>query len=252
MWDRFQPGFMQRKRLLAPLALAAGFLLVAVAPAAAQGADSVTEELIWGVNNNLLAIAVPITLLVEGILFYTVWRFRNAEEAEPTQENRRLEITWTVTTAVVLLFVGFTAYGAMANENVVTTQADVEEAMETGDPAYVEVDAYQWAWDFDYPNDGPQDAETLVLPADRTVILELGARNVLHSFHAPELALKQDAFPGHATYLMTTINEPGEYTLYCAEYCGSGHSKMLATIQVVDDDTYRDWVADPGNTTLSA
>jgi cytochrome c oxidase subunit 2 len=238
---------MQWKRLLGPLSVVA-VLAVATSPAAAQG-TSVTEELIWGVNNNLLAVAVPITVLVEGVLFYTVWKYSKADEASPTRENRRLEVTWTVTTALVLLFVGITAYGAMASDDVITTKDDAQDAIEGGNAAVVEVDAFQWNWRFNYA-DGPQEQSTLVLPTDRPVVLELTAQNVIHSFHVPGLALKQDAFPGHTTYLKTTIYEEGTYTLYCAEFCGSGHSKMLATIEVVDGETYDQWVEDPENTTV--
>ena len=53
------------------------------------------------------------TLLVEGILIYTVYRFKDADEAKPTKENRRLEITWTVATAIVLLFVDIAALAAL-------------------------------------------------------------------------------------------------------------------------------------------
>lgn len=237
---------MQRKRLLGPLSVAA-LIAVASAPVAAQ--TSTTDELISGVNVDLLAVAVPITVLVEGILFYTVWKFRNSEEAKPTKENRRLEVTWTITTALVLLFVGVTAYGAMANDDVITTQDDAQDAIEGGNPAVVEVDAYQWDWQFHYA-DGPQEETTLVLPTDRTVVLELSARNVIHAFHAPELGLKTDAFTGHKTYLKTTIKEEGTYMLYCAEFCGAGHSGMTAQIEVVDQDTYDDWVEDPENTSI--
>jgi len=62
--------------------------------------------MIWDLNMNLLYIAVPITVLVEGILIYTVWKFRNNEDPLPTMENRRLEITWTIATAIILLVVG--------------------------------------------------------------------------------------------------------------------------------------------------
>ncbi|MFB6120663.1 MAG: cytochrome c oxidase subunit II [Halobacteriaceae archaeon] len=241
---------MQWKRSLGPLSVAVVALVaVATSPAAAQSTSSVTEKLIWGVNNNLLAVAIPITVLVEGILFYTVWKFRNSDEAKPTQENRRLEVTWTITTALVLLFVGVTAYGAMASDDVITTQEDAQEAIESGNPAVVEVDAYQWGWQFNY-DDGPQEASTLVLPTDRTVVLELSSRNVIHSFHAPELGLKKDSFPGQKTYIKTTLTEEGTYTLYCAEFCGAGHSGMLATIEVVDQETYNQWLQDPENTTL--
>lgn len=240
---------MRRKRLLVPLCFVALFA-VAVTPAAAQGADSVTEQLISSVNDRLLFVAVPITLLVEGVLFYTVWKFRNAEEATPTHENRRLEITWTVTTALVLLFVGFTAYGAMANPNVITTDEDAQQAIESEGTAVVDVRAYQWGWTFNYTDGAAADRQKLVLPSEGTVVLRMQSDAVIHAFHAPELALKQDIFPGHTTYLMTENLEEGTYQLYCAEYCGAGHSQMLAEIQVVSPETYDEWVQDPDNTTL--
>lgn len=246
MWVRSKSSSMQRKRLLGPLSVVA-LLVVATAPVAAQ--SSVTEDIIWSVNNNLLAVAIPITVLVEAALFYTVWKFRKSDEAKPTQENRRLEVTWTITTALVLLFVGVTAYGAMANPAVITTEDAAQDAIDDGDPVVVHVDSFQWDWQFNY-QDGPQEQQTLVLPADRKVVLELSSRNVLHAFHAPELGLKKDAFPGHDTYITTTITEEGTYTLYCAEYCGTGHSEMIATIEVVDQETYDEWVEDPENTTI--
>lgn len=228
---------MSRKRLEVFVLLAGVVGFLATEPALAQStADSSTEELIWGLNFELLAVAIPITILVEAILFYTVWRYRasNVEEAKPTRENRRLEITWTVATAVVLLFVGVGAYGVLAQEDV-SGQGPAEEN--------VQVTAQKYAWSFDYPEHNVSTGEELKLPVDRTVRLNITSKDWLHAFHVPELGLKMDAFPGESNYLRTTPQETGTYQLYCAEYCGSGHSVMLSQVNVTTQEKYDAWIA---------
>jgi len=239
---------MQRRRLLVPL-FALAFLVVGVAPVAA--ATSTSEELIRGLESNLIAVAVPITLIVEGILVYTVWKYRNADEAKPTLENRRLEITWTVTTALVLLFVGVAAYGVMADQSVTATQQSVENAMEEGDPVVVDAEGHQWYWNFNYSTENvTTQRNNLVLPADRQVAINTSSEAVLHAVHVPGLGLKADAMPGQTNYIMTELTQTGTYQLYCAEYCGQGHSAMLATVHVVPAEEYDEWVEDPENSSV--
>jgi cytochrome c oxidase subunit 2 len=58
------------------------------------------------------------------------------------------------------------------------------------------------------------------------------------------MGLKSDAFPGQWNTLLTTANHPGEeYQLYCAEYCGSGHSQMLGTVETKTQDNFESWLA---------
>ena len=76
--------------------------------------------------------SLTITVLVEAILFYTVWKYRKSDAPKPTRENRRLEITWTVATAIILLFVGVASYGVLANPDV-THPADAPVAPEDDD-----------------------------------------------------------------------------------------------------------------------
>ncbi|MFC7045475.1 cytochrome c oxidase subunit II [Halobacteriaceae archaeon GCM10025711] len=232
---------MHAKRTGVVTLLSLAVLGVLADPVAAQGYSSITEQLIWDLNWRLLAVAVPITILVEGILFYTVWRFRNNDDPKPTQENRRLEITWTVATAIILLFVGVASYSVLADQNVTATQDSIEQAQD-GDAVVVEVTGVQWLWQFNYPAHDISTTNELVLPANRPIVLKLTSNDVIHSFHAPGLGLKQDALPNQQTYLQTTITEPGNYTLYCAEFCGQGHSEMLATIEVMPQDEYDQWV----------
>ena len=253
---------MRGKRLAPVLVAAVGFLVAFVDPVAASQYQSVTEEAIRQLNNMLLAAALPITLLVEGILIYTVWKFRNSDEAKPTKENRRLEITWTVATAVVLLFVGVAAYGVMGQTAVTATQADAEAAIAQDETVVVDTIGVQWYWKYSYPEEDltvSSGAATegvdvgnqpMVVPVDTKLVIRTTSEDVIHAFHAPEIGLKQDAVPGQTNYLITTVTEEGTYTLYCAEFCGQGHSEMLGEIVVVDQDTYEDWVQDPENTTV--
>ena len=207
-------------------------------PVAAQA--SASAELINGLNGKLLYIAVPVTLLVEGILIYTIVRFRNNDDPSPTRENRRLEITWTIATAVILLFVGVASYGVLANENV-AGPPQVEDA--SGDPVVVHAEAYQWGWQMSYPENGNFTTGTeIVVPKDRPVVIEVTSRDVIHGFHVPELALKVDAMPGQVNTIRTVAYEEDTYQGYCTEYCGVAHSQMYFTVDVVSEDEYQDWL----------
>jgi len=275
---------MRRTRLFGGL-VGLVALVFAVDPVAAQA--SANDELISGLNLKLLYVAVPITVLVEGILIYTVYRFRDADEASPTQGNRRLEITWTIATAVILLFVGLASYqvlgsafigGATATGQQPTdldylsqdyggaiAPAEGEEVVE------VEVTAQRYFWRYRYPHldvsdrssSGAGGGEAMVVPADTKVYLHITSLDWLHAVHVPDLGLKQDAFPGQYNTIVTEAYEPGTYQLYCAEYCGVGHSRMLGKVTVLpraenpDDPapgTWEHWLAEHGaspNTTAT-
>jgi cytochrome c oxidase subunit 2 len=233
-------------------------------PAAAQ--TSTTAELINGLNGRLLYVAVPITILVEAILIYTVLKFKDSEEAQPTKENRRLEITWTVATAVILLFVGVASYGVLANEAVTYNQPAPE-----GDGVHVEAVAYQWNWKMNYPNEGIESltasdvdidaAEDLsgpiiVVPKGEPLYITTTSEDVIHAFHVPKMGLKQDSVPGQNNTIKTTPLKTGVYQGYCAEYCGAAHSKMYFSVVVVEQSTYDSFVdsqtADQGSSNSSA
>jgi len=243
---------MKRHRV-GSVALFGVFVFVALTqPAAAQTSASETAELIWGLNLNLLYAAVPITVLVEGILIYTVWRFRNNDEPLPTMENRRLEISWTIATAIILLFVGVATYQVMA-EPMVTAQSS-QELTTDQEPVEVEVVAQKYYWTFNYTgtaantsqavssNNTLSQSGTLVIPENRTVRFSVTSNDWLHAFHVPSLGLKQDAMPGQHNTIQTRATETGTYQLYCAEYCGSGHSQMLGQVRVVSEDEYQNWI----------
>ena len=230
----------------APVLAAAALLLALATVPSVVAAASVTGELIGRLNRQLLYMAVPIAILVEVILAYTVWRFHDSDEPRPTRENRQLEITWTVATALVLLFVGTASFHVLAHPMVSSTPGDAHGDYSPGETPEDAVEAHvvaeQFAYTFEYPGEDVATDEALVLPANRTVYVYVTSRDVIHSVHVPDLGLKQDAFPGEYQLLRTEVTEPGEYRLYCAELCGVGHAEMLSTVRVVDGDAYESWL----------
>lgn len=261
---------MTRTRIAALAGGLLALLLAAVAPAAAQ--TSLSDDLITTLNLQLLYVAIPITILVEVIIIYTVIRFKDNDEPKPTQENRRLEVTWTVATAVILLFVGFAAYQvlgvpaiggvtASSNPNAVEPATTHDYPGAVGPPpgedvVEVEVVAQKYSWTFNYPNETVNGNEsryvsnpgTMVIPANKTVYLHVTSTDWLHAVHVPGLGLKQDAFPGKYNTITTVAYETGSYQLYCAEYCGVGHSAMLAEVDVVSQSEYQTWLDEKKST----
>lgn len=229
--------------------------LLAVATAPVAAADgSVTGELIRGLNERLLYIAVPIALLVEFILLYTVWRFRDGEP-RPTRENKQLEITWTIATALVLLFVGTASYTVLSHPFVATVPDPAHGGHSHGgagavqqpgdappDAVEVRIVAQQWFYTFEYVDAGVTTRGELVVPTNRTLYLYVTSEDVLHSVHVPAFALKQDAFPGQYNLVRTRLTEPATARMYCAEYCGQGHPRMRATVEVVSPGAYERWL----------
>jgi len=236
---------MNAKRFALASLLSAAVLVLLADPVAAQ---STSADLINELNNKLLYIALPITLLVEVILIYAVLKFKDNDEPKPTKENRRLEITWTVATAFILLFVGVASYGVMADPSVTFTGGEDEIAPNDGD-VHIEAQAYQWGWTMSYPEhditvEGSGDGPTIMLPEGQDIYIGVGSRDVIHAFHVPDLGLKMDALPNDVQYIQTSDLEEGSYQGYCAEYCGLAHSNMYFTVEVVDQDTYDQWIAD--------
>lgn len=98
----------------------------------------------------------------------------------------------------------------------------------------------QWSWSMLYPN-GTKLSNELIVPKGKPVKLIMTSKDVIHSFYIPDFRIKQDVIPNTYTSLWFEAKETGEYPVYCAEYCGTAHSGMLATVKVVEPEEYEDW-----------
>lgn len=183
----------------------------------------------------ILAISTFFFLLIATVMIVFVIRYRRrpGHEAQPSSHHSmKLELTWTIIPlilVVAIFVVGFKGYMDM-----VTPPANAYQVMVIGQ---------KWSWAFQYPN-GYVDAN-LHVPVDRPIELVLSSRDVIHSVYIPAFRLKKDAVPGRynrAWFQSTKINDIEGYDLFCAEYCGTSHSTMVAKVFVHEPTAFAKWL----------
>lgn len=104
------------------------------------------------------------------------------------------------------------------------------------------VTAKKWMWKFGYPT-GARSIARLYIPVNKPVKLIMTSRDVIHSFYVPEFRVKQDVVPGRYTTMWFQAVATGRYPVFCAEYCGTGHSMMRAEVVVLSAEDYDRWLA---------
>ncbi len=173
-------------------------------------------------------------LITAATIFFCI-RFRRrgkGERTSPVDRNNLLTFVWAVIPAILLLVVfvwGFRLYMKMA---VVPANA-----------LQIKVTGQQWFWSFAY-DEGQTTKAEIVVPVNRPVKLLLSSKDVIHSFFVPAFRIKQDALPNRNTVAWFEATQTGEFPVYCAEYCGTNHSKMLATVKVVTADEFAQWLGE--------
>jgi cytochrome c oxidase subunit II len=117
-----------------------------------------------------------------------------------------------------------------------------------GDPLTVEVTGHMWWWELRYkhgaePSKNFTGANELHIPVGRTVLLELKAADVIHSFWVPNLSGKKDLIPGRDATLELRADKPGVYRGQCAEFCGYQHAKMAFLVIAEPPEAYEAWAS---------
>ncbi len=179
--------------------------------------------------------AVAVFVFVEGLLLYSVWRYR-ARPGDPlpaqVHGNTRLEITWTLIPAVILIAILLATF---------QTQAALAEPPIGANPITVRVIGHQWWWEFEYPDLGVTTANELHIPVGVPVNVTLESVDVMHSFWVPLLAGKQDVIPGRVNRIWMQAEEPGTYSAQCAEFCGVQHALMRFIVVAESQSEFNSW-----------
>lgn len=119
------------------------------------------------------------------------------------------------------------------------------------DTVDIYVTGKKWMWKYSYP-DGPNMIDTLRVPKGRPVRLLITSRDVIHSFFAPTMRVKQDALPGRYTETWFEATKTGIFPIFCTEYCGLNHSTMIGNLVVMEPREYDAWVDEQKRNTYSA
>lgn len=203
-------------------------------PARASAEANATDSLF----NVMIMIGTIIFLIVEGVLVYSILRFRKKPNDEtdgpPMHGNTALELVWTAIPAIIVTFLSVAAFSVFA-----ATQVPRDNEL------VVRVKGQQFVWSFSYPHDpsvNMRASDVLVLPVDQPIRFDIEAADVMHGFWIPEFRIKQDAVPGRITEVRTLPTLKGEYSVVCYELCGSGHGVMRNAVKVVERSEYEKYL----------
>ena len=231
---------------------------------------SVATQLHW-LDDMLLWIITAITLFVVGLLAYAAVKFNRRANPNPSTftHNTPIEIAWTVVPIVILVFIGAFSLPILFD------QQEIPEADVT-----VKTTGYQWYWGYEYPDHEfgfesymigspstggdnrltPEVIEQLeaagytadefrlatdtamVVPVDKTIVVQVTAADVIHSWTIPAFGVKQDGIPGRLAELWFKAEEEGVYFGQCSELCGIAHAYMPITVKVVSQAEYDRWL----------
>ena len=224
--------------LFALVASAAGLTLALVPgwlPESASDEAGRIDFVFWFVT----AICVFIFSIVAAVLIYAVIKFRvppdDDSDGPPIHGHTGLEIAWTAIPAVLVTAIAIVSAIVLAKDDAAGAN-----------PLRVDVFAQQFFWSYSYPGYGNKKSSILRLPVDRSVVLRMHAKDVIHSFWVPEFRQKQDAVPGINPTLHITPNKLGTYPVICTELCGLGHALMRSRVIVMKPDAFEKWAETKG------
>ena len=259
------------RRLTSLLALFPAFLAV---PAAAQealpiigrpqpggigfqpAATELARDLQW-LDGMILVIITAITIFVCALLAIVILRYNRKANPVPKTftHNTPVEIAWTVVPVVILIFIGAFSLPVLFKQQEIPV-GDIN----------IKVTGYQWYWGYEYTDHdfgfesfmlsrdqleehGYSEDEYLlatdtavVVPVGKTVVMQVTAADVIHSWTIPAFGVKQDGVPGRLAQLWFAAEQEGVYFGQCSELCGKDHAYMPITVKVVSQEAYEAWL----------
>ena len=186
----------------------------------------------------LIIASVPVFVLVETVVVFSVLRFRmrpgqEMEDGPPIHGNTRLEVVWTIGPALLIIALVGYAYSVLrSNEDSKPNEMTIN------------VTERQFAFEFSYPQSSGNlvNSPVLYMPVNRPVVFKIRSLDIIHSFFVPNFSEKIDAVPGITTTLRVTATRMGSYPAECTELCGAGHGLMRAPVRVVSDAQFNAWM----------
>ncbi|MBA3949931.1 MAG: cytochrome c oxidase subunit II [Acidobacteria bacterium] len=191
----------------------------------------------------VVAISAFFAVLIAALVITFAVKFRRRSPDEvgaPITGSLALELLWTIIPLMITL--SLFVWGAWVFLDMARPPRGSMEIYVVGK---------QWMWKVQHP-DGQREINELHVPVGRNVRLTIGSEDVIHSYYIPAFRQKIDAVPGRLTTMWFNATKPGEYHLFCAEYCGTKHSGMIGRIVVMEPDDFEQWLAGGAGASTSA
>lgn len=195
------------------------------------------DRIFYGIS----IISVLIVLLVFGLVLTFSFRYYRGSKAKRSPlthaiENK-FEIGWSTATFVLFMLIFW-----WAASDQLSALTPPHHALQ------IHVVAKQWMWRVQQPS-GVREINEIHVPTGKPVVLSMTSEDVIHSMFLPALRIKQDVLPDRFTYLWFTADKAGTYMLECAEFCGTGHSRMTGRIVIMTPEAYARWISAQPQTT---
>jgi cytochrome c oxidase subunit 2 len=199
---------------------------------ASSNAERVDELLCFELGVTFFFTATICILILTFAIRYRVGS--PADRTRPPLASRTMEVLWVI----VPLIISLVMY-AWATK----LYLDLYEA--PGDAFEISVVAKQWMWYLQHP-EGRSEINELHIPLGQAVKLTMTSQDVIHSFFVPAFRVKQDVLPNRYTSLWFRPTKAGRHHLFCAEYCGTNHSRMTGWVYVMEPADYERWLMEGG------
>ncbi len=180
----------------------------------------------------IIGFSFALLLGITAAMIYFLFRYRKDRNPVPAdiRSNARLELVWTAVPTLIALSMFYVGW-----QSFIGLRGVPKDAMDVG------VTGMQWTWVFTYPN-GKRSESLMEVPLGKPVKLTIRSLDVIHGFYSPAFRIKMDALPNMNTYAWFYAARQGDYVVFCSQYCGEGHAEMSATIRVVPENEYLQWL----------
>jgi cytochrome c oxidase subunit 2 len=173
------------------------------------------------------------------LILWAVFRYRRKSDDIPRQSQYHtlIEVIYTVMPIIIVIGLFIATVIVENTVDAVSPNADTT----------IHVYAFQWGWEFKYPN-GVQvigqttDDPTMVVPTGQSVHIYLRSYDVLHGFYVPEFNFSRYASPGYWTDFQFNVLHNGVYRGQCTQLCGLYHSLMFFNVRSVSPTAYKAWL----------
>jgi cytochrome c oxidase subunit II len=234
-------------------------------------ATELARDIQW-LDGMLLYVITAIVIFVTALLIYVILRYNAKANPTPARftHNSPLEVAWTLIPIVILVFIGVFSLPILFKQ----------QEIPVGDVT-IKATGYQWYWGYEYvdediafdsymigsPATGGTNMLTpeveaqltaagytreqfllatdtaVVVPVGKTIVVQVTAADVIHSWKVPAFGVMQDAVPGRTAGLWFKAEKEGIYFGQCSELCGQMHAYMPITVKVVSEAAYAQWLA---------
>lgn len=199
----------------------------------------------------IISVVIYLVVAIPGLYSLIKYRYKPGEREigdHDFEGHMGLEALFVIVPTLIVLFLATYSFSLFKKFRTVPDNAMT-----------IKVTAFMWGWQFDYLDDKGNVIKTVVtgynpnnyelpenqkpvIPAGKPIRVLLTSLDVIHSFFVHPARVTEDAVPGRTTYLWFQINKPGEYYVFCREYCGTGHSHMFSILKVVPPEQFTAWL----------